>query len=149
MPCAERYTVKEMRERPRVVRWWLIGYSASIFLMLPLALPVWKRWLEPRVGSFVSVEAIHVAQYLGLGALAAGDAFVSRRSGRRIMLALGLVAVIGVLDESFQRWLPQRVFDWSDIFLNWTGGLLGFLLDGLARWATMRIRWIRVGDNER
>jgi VanZ family protein len=43
-------------------------------------------------------------------------------------MLLGVVAGIGLLDELIQGYLPQRVFQWSDVALNWAGGLVGAIL---------------------
>jgi VanZ family protein len=114
-----------MEQPQRVVRQWLIGYVALLFAMLPLALPCWNAFLRDSVGRFITIEQIHLLQYMGLGALAAGYVVASRRwagaLGGMALLLLGC----GLLDEVVQRWLPQRVFDWTDVFLNWAGGFLG------------------------
>lgn len=114
-----------MPHRQQVIRRWLIGYVALLFAMLPLALPCWNAFLRDSVGRFITIGQIHLLQYAGLGALAAGYVLASRQWAR----ALGGMALLligcGLLDEVVQRWLPQRVFDWTDVFLNWAGGFLG------------------------
>jgi len=48
--------------------------------------------------------------------------------------ALAVSAILGVLEESYQLILPQRVFDFQDILLNfmgvWLGGLLIWVFEG-------------------
>lgn len=106
---------------------WLLGYAALLAGSWPLALPCWNGWLGGWVGGWLTVEAVHVLQYGGLGWLGAAYARTLASAGRRGAVVGGLAAV-GVLDEAVQRWLPQRVFQWSDIGWNWAGLLLGVIL---------------------
>jgi hypothetical protein len=97
------------------MRKWLIGYIVALFAALPIALPCWNNWLLPSLGRFVTVEQIHLLQYTGLGWLA----------GLSTQTPLILVGIVGLLEEMVQSFLPQRFFQWSDVGLNWGGGLLG------------------------
>ena len=101
-------------------RWLLIGYIAALFLTLPIALPVWNGFLRDTLGRWVKVEQVHLIQYAGLGWVTA-----LFRPGCSV---LALVIIVGLCDEFVQGWLPQRTFEWSDVWLNWLGGLGGFLL---------------------
>jgi VanZ family protein len=122
-----------MPRRQRARRRWLIGYVIALFGTLPLALPCWNGLLRASVGRIITVEAIHVIEYVGLGWLAGRYARDAEPPRPRLMI-VALVAGIGLLDEILQGYLPQRVFQWSDVALNWVGGLLGLALMGCDRW---------------
>ena len=96
-----------------------IGYALLILGTLPWALSVWNGFLRDRIGQFLSIEEFHVLEYGVLGALA--------YRGRKGWVLAATLAV-GLLDESVQSLLPQRHFQWSDVWLNWAGGTLGFAL---------------------
>ena len=124
-----------MRRRRQQVLWWcLTGYVIALFCVLPVALPCWNGGVRDVVGRFVTVEAIHVIQYAGLGWLAASYAWACEAPHRKWMGLIALCAGIGLCDEGAQGILPQRVFQWSDVGLNWTGILLGLFLSGVGRW---------------
>jgi len=107
--------------------WWLLGSLVLLAASWPLALPCWNGWLRGWAGGWLSPEAVHLLEYGGLGWLGGAHARTMASAGRRWALVGGLAAV-GLLDETVQRWLPQRVFQWSDVGWNWTGLLLGVLL---------------------
>jgi hypothetical protein len=107
-----------------------MGYIAALFASLPVALPLWNAGLGDTVGRVVTIQQIHLAQYLGLGALAAACARTAVRPWAAGLRLAGLMLAVGFLDEMVQRALPQRVFDWADVGLNWAGGLVGLLLGG-------------------
>ena len=48
----------------------LIGYSAALFLAIPVALPIRNGGLRDTLGRWVTVEPIHLVQYAGLGWMA-------------------------------------------------------------------------------
>jgi VanZ family protein len=124
-----------MPPRQQAIRRWRIGYIALLLASVPLALPCWNGFLRDRIGRYVTIEQVHLLQYLGLGALAAGEILAAedrRRARWRLILT---VAGVGVLDELVQGWLPGRVFQWSDVLLNWAGGLGG----GFACWVVCRM----------
>ncbi|MBI3083822.1 MAG: VanZ family protein, partial [Candidatus Omnitrophica bacterium] len=117
----------------RVIRRWLAGYVVALLGIVPIALPCWER-LRDTLGRFVTVEAFHVVEYSGLGWLAVSYARAAQTPPRALALLIALIAGVGLLDEAMQVWLPARVFEWSDVFLNWGGSLLGAALCGtLAR----------------
>ena len=39
-----------------------------------------------------------------------------------------ITGLVGITDEVYQHFIPQRHFLWYDIFLNLTGGILGLLI---------------------
>ena len=123
-----------MTQRQHVLRRWLMGYVVGLFAALPLALPCWTKFLNAWIGRWVTIQAIHVAQYSGLGALAASYAQADEQPRWMLGLLMLLVGGVGLLDELVQRWLPGRVFDWADVGLNLAGGLLGATLCGAVTW---------------
>ena len=100
---------------------WVIAYSAALFLASAVALPCWNAFLRDSIGRVLTIEQLHVIEYAGLGGLAAFAGRAGAWSWRRFV-ALGMaLAAVGFLDEALQVLLPQRYFQWSDVFLNWTG----------------------------
>jgi VanZ family protein len=121
-----------MGSPPRVLRRWLAGYVVVLLGSLPFALTVWTRWLRDTVGRLVSLEAIHVIQYVGLGWL--GMWYGSSGLARRARVGLwALLLGIGWIDEGIQGQLPQRVFEWSDVGWNWVGLALGAVVSFATR----------------
>ena len=81
----------------------------------------------------VPLEQYHLVEY---GILSALVYTALRRYGSfRNVVALGLVIVVavGVADELYQWYLPERFFDMRDIFVNVISGVLAFSLIGLFR----------------
>ncbi len=116
-----------MPQHLSIRRRWPVGYGIVLLAMAPLALPCWDGFLRNVVGRFLTVKATHLVEYAGLGWLTAGYALACKRPWRRLMTTAALVGGVGLLDEVLQVWLPQRVFGWSDVALNWVGGLGGLL----------------------
>lgn len=117
----------------RAARRWLIGYLAVQAAMLPAALPLWRWGSRYGVERWLSIEAIHVAQYAGLGALGAWCVAASVAPSRLAARLGAALAAVGVLDEMVQALLPRREFQWSDIVLNWLGLAMGMMLFGAGR----------------
>lgn len=92
-----------------------------IYLGLLLALSL-------SISSFciVPAEFAHLPLYALLGIFAwnslPGCGFF-KRSGYSLLI----VALIGLIDELLQGLHPQRFFDWRDLALNTSGGILGLL----------------------
>jgi len=127
--------------RQSIIKRWLIVYLAALLGSLPIALPIWNGFLRDTVGSFITVEQIHILQYGVLGWLLAMYALADTRRIRTFGIAALLIIEIGICDEAIQGALPQRFFEWSDVGLNFAGGILGmFLLSIIAlitrRWKT-------------
>ena len=73
-------------------------------------------------------EKLHIIEYGILGYLALKDLFgMDRQVSRNIIYALCFVALIGSLDEGFQRVLSYRVFEVRDIVTNIVSGALGII----------------------
>lgn len=73
-------------------------------------------------------ERLHFLEYGLLGMLVLRASLKSRP--RSLRAAFGLAALVlctlGTIDELIQYILPNRFFDWRDIWFNIAGGLLGF-----------------------
>ena len=123
----------------RGLRRWLIAYLAALCGALPLAVPCWNGLLRGTIGRFVSVEAIHVLQYAGLGCLALLYGRQAKPPHRLVRVLL-MVTGVGFLEELSQACVPHRFFEWSDVALNWLGGLLGMALPGTVEWMTSLLR---------
>lgn len=126
-----------MDRRRRILRRMWVGYLVVLLGTLPLALRCWRLWCQDTIGRWVSAEAAHLVEYAVLGWLAARYGGVCERRRRALTGPLLISAGVGVADELVQAGLPERVFQWSDVWLNWAGVLLGGMV-----WAG----WRRVVD---
>jgi VanZ family protein len=73
------------------------------------------------------VGRIHIAEYALLGFLFV-RALPAHLDGPPLMaLAVAAAALTGLVDETIQHFLPNRVFDWYDVALNGGSALLGVL----------------------
>ncbi len=125
-----------MTNRSKQLQRLLIGYIALLFGTLPVAYPIGTTYLRDSVGRFITVEQIHFVEYIGLGVLTSLYARTQDQSRRTFPLVIGLLGILGLLDETVQASLPNRFFQWSDVGLNWAGSLLGLLAAGFrARWS--------------
>jgi VanZ family protein len=72
---------------------------------------------------------LHFAEYLGLGVLTARMVDSGKEHSRlgSTLLALGIVAVYGGLDEVHQAWVPGRAPDLGDLGYDIVGGLAGVI----------------------
>lgn len=134
-------------ERQRILRRWLLGYVALLLGTLPIAFPLWNRVLRDAVGSYITVEQIHLAEYAGLGWYACWYALADRRPRRTLLVLMGILAAVGVVDELIQGLLPHRWFEWSDVALNGAGGLIGMMIAGLVDWIIQRSRYGAAGNS--
>lgn len=71
---------------------------------------------------------MHILMYALVGWLASRDAMRQGRTWKTIALAWIFAAAAGALEELFQKLLPYRVFDISDIIFNLEGATLGVIL---------------------
>jgi len=89
---------------------FLAGFACSLTLPIP-------------------AERIHLLEYgiLG-GAAVAGFRREGEASWKSCGRALLFVFLVSLLDEGFQRLLPDRVGDWRDVGFNCLGGIWGIVL---------------------
>ena len=73
----------------------------------------------------IFAERIHILEYGLLGWLAMNDNLKAGLRLRFIVSSLLIVLFFSALDEEFQFFLPQRVSDLQDVFLNFLGGSWG------------------------
>ena len=105
-----------------------VGLSiAAAYLM------VWTRIENP-------AERTHLFEY-GLVAVFIFQALLERqRNGRNIpipaLMAIGVTALLGWVDEGIQAVLPNRVYDLRDVLFNSLAGLMAVV----ASWVLMRAR---------
>ncbi len=69
-------------------------------------------------------ERVHLFEYLLLGILLFKNYFDKRID---LFQSIFFILFVGLLDEIFQLFLPQRVFDFRDVFLNVIGGFTGWV----------------------
>jgi len=80
----------------------------------------------------VWVERIHFIEYAVLGLLISHAVDVRTLSG--IIYTGCLITLIGAVDEIIQWFLPNRVGDMRDVFMNSVGGLSGLWLGRFLFW---------------
>ena len=97
----------------------LIISPLLLLTYLSLSLDVW-------------VERIHFIEYAVLGLLISRAVNVRTLYG--IISRCGLIILIGVVDEIIQWFLPNRVGDMRDVFMNSVGGLSGLWLGRFLFW---------------
>lgn len=108
------------------------GLCGMALMRIRMRRPRAVEWLAmPAGGAFaaytldnallLTTELIHLPQFAILTALFL--AALPARPGA----ALGAALLAGVVDEWAQAFLPNRVLDINDVFLNWTGAWLGWL----------------------
>ena len=88
-------------------------------------------------------ERSHLFEY-GVVAVFIYEALTERASqGRRVprpaLLAVAATALVGVLDEFIQMFLPSRVFDPIDMSFNVLAGLIAVLASVVLAWARRRV----------
>ena len=80
----------------------------------------------------VWVERIHFIEYAVLGLLISRE--VNVRTLQGIIYTGCLISLIGAVDEIIQWFLPNRVGDMRDVFMNSVGGLSGLWLGRFLFW---------------
>jgi len=105
------------------------NYKANQFLLIisPLLLLTYLS-----LSLDVWVERIHFIQYAVLGLLISRAVNVMTLHG--IIYTGCLVTLIGAVDEIIQWFLPNRVGDMRDVFMNSVGGLSGLWLGRFLFW---------------
>jgi VanZ family protein len=78
-------------------------------------------------------EKVHILEYAILGWFASRDLIKADRKLKGFIIVLFFTFMVGVFDELFQKILPYRFFQWSDIELNSLGGIWGISLFTLYR----------------
>ena len=102
----------------------LIISPLMLLTYLSLSLDVW-------------VERIHFIEYAFLGILISRAVNVINLQG--IIYTGFLVTLIGAVDEIIQWFLPNRVGDMRDVFMNSVGGLSGLWLGRFLFWEQQTI----------
>jgi len=76
------------------------------------------------------VEKIHLSEYglLGVFLYNALKIDLDRYSKKLYLYGFLTCLIIGFIDEIIQWFLPTRVFDWRDVFLNGVGGMITLLI---------------------
>ena len=80
----------------------------------------------------VWVERIHFVEYAFLGLLISRA--VNVINPQRLIYTFCLVSLIGAVDEIIQWFLPNRVGDMRDVYMNSVGGLSGLWLGRFLFW---------------
>ena len=84
-------------------------------------------------------ERTHLFEYGVLGALIYLALLERRSQGRRVpvpaLLAMGLTAALGLLDESIQYLIPSRFYDIQDVGFNALAGFMAVLAVAALSWA--------------
>jgi len=86
----------------------------------------------------ILVERVHILEYGLLGWLACRDMMEGERRTRGIIFSALIVLAVGVGDELFQWWLPDRYGEMRDVTFNQLGGMWGIALFLVSR--SRRIR---------
>jgi len=104
-------------------------YKAKLFLLIisPLLLLTYLS-----LSLDVWVERIHFIEYAALGLLISRA--VNVRNLHVIIFTGCLISLIGAVDEIIQYFLPNRVGDMRDVFMNSVGGLSGIWLGRFLFW---------------
>ena len=103
----------------KVKQFLLIISPLLLLTYMSLSLDVW-------------VERIHFIEYAVLGLLISRT--VDVRTLIRIICIGCLITLIGAVDEIIQWFLPNRVGDMRDVFMNSVGGLSGLWLGRFLFW---------------
>jgi len=105
------------------------NYKAKQFLLIisPLLLLTYLS-----LSLDVWVERIHFIEYAVLGLLISRAVDVRTLNG--IIYTGCLITLIGAVDEIIQWFLPNRVGDMRDVFMNSVGGLSGLWLGRFLFW---------------
>ena len=119
-----------LKTRPRGVE---IGVALGIVAVYLLVI---ARMAIP------AAERTHLIEY-GVVAVLIYEALRERASqGRRVpapaLLAVGATALVGVLDECIQAFLPNRVFDPQDILFNILAAVMAVAASMALAWARRR-----------
>lgn len=76
----------------------------------------------------IPIEKMHFVEFGTLGWIAGRDLIKRNKKTKRAILAFVICILVGILQESFQKLLPYRYFEWRDIIFNNSGSTLGLIL---------------------
>jgi len=119
---------------------WLLLYLGWLFAFLPVAPWVWRRWLRPVLGAYITLDAIHIGEYVLLGWLLRWTRLrwleqpSTHRRGAAWLRLICVVGLIAFLDEIVQGMLPNRYADVRDFLCDWGGALVGAVGERCWRW---------------
>jgi hypothetical protein len=88
-------------------------------------------WLTWHLADDSPIGRVHIPEYALLSLLtvrACGD------RAEAVLLGGATAAAIGIAEENLQRFVPGRVFDWTDVLVNVSGALLGAAALAWWRW---------------
>jgi len=101
----------------------------SFFLLVILSAAVLRTLVSSPIGR------IHLLEY-GLLAVLILRALPRRRGVGPFLAAFAAAATVGLADETVQHFLPNRVFDWYDVGLNFAAALLGLFAAAWWGWTS-------------
>lgn len=116
------------KKKYKAKQFLLIISPLLLLTYLSLSLDVW-------------VERIHFVEYAVLGLLIC-RAF-NFRTLHEIIYTSCLITLIGAVDEIIQWFLPNRVGDMRDVFMNSVGGLSGLWLGRFLFWEQKLLKTIQ------
>lgn len=76
----------------------------------------------------VTIEKVHLLEYGVLSFLVYRAIKPNIKEILTYSIILGVVFLVGWTDELIQRITPGRIYEFTDILLNWKAGILGMLL---------------------
>jgi len=90
----------------------------------------------------LAAERSHIFEYSVVAALIYAALIERKSNGSRVpvpaLLAVLATAVIGIIDECIQLFLPNRVFDPQDIMFNVLAGVMAVTASAALRWARQK-----------
>jgi hypothetical membrane protein len=96
-----------------------------------VALVIIYAWGALLVNNFgAPAEATHLLEYGGLAVLCFSRLrrYYRRMRSAPLYLVAAILAIwVGILDELYQGWLPNRYYDLNDIITNASSGILGLI----------------------
>ena len=139
----------------------LLRVSSTVILLIVVGVIVWQ-WVKRRpslgeIGVALGIAAVylmawiripipeertHLIEYSIVAILIYQALSERQRNGRKVpapaALAVGITALLGLLDETIQTILPNRVFDIIDVGFNAAAGLMAVLAIVALAWARQR-----------
>ncbi|NND78995.1 MAG: VanZ family protein [Maribacter sp.] len=120
---------------------WLIGiglFAVYLLVLLRMLIPDDVRG--------------HLLEY-GVLAIFIFEALKERkRNGRKVprpaLLAIGLTAGMGLLDELIQIPLPHRVFDWADVWIDFVAASFCVIVSWALSWFRRYLDWKKAQRNK-